>query len=138
MESRCQDQKVRVRLLTTRTESSSEPRLRYFTLDEFRCSHCGEVRMDNKFLLKLDRLRDKCGFPFVITSGYRCADHPVEAKKEKPGMHNTGRAADIRVSNGKERYLIVSTATKMGFNGIGVNKSFVHVDTRNNRTLWEY
>ena len=30
----------------------------------------------------VDELRDRCGFPFVITSGYRSPQHPIEAKKD--------------------------------------------------------
>jgi len=55
--------------------------LKNFTKEEFNCQHTGENRMEEEFLLKLDQLRDNCGFPFVITSGYRSPSHPIEAKK---------------------------------------------------------
>ena len=52
---------------------------------------------------------------------------------------NEGIAADIGVKNGSERYIIVKHAMAMGFNGIGIHKSFVHVDTRiSTPVLWEY
>ena len=50
-------------------------KLKYFTLDEFNCQVTGDNRMEWDFLEKLDRLRGGCGFPFVITSGFR---HPTE------------------------------------------------------------
>jgi uncharacterized protein YcbK (DUF882 family) len=75
-------------------------------------------------LLKLDLLRARCGFPFVITSGYRSEDHPIEAKKEKAGTHAQGIAADIKVRD-------------------GVASSFVHVDIRDldgneSPVMWTY
>ena len=45
--------------------------LDYFTKEEFACQHTGENEIKDTFLLKLDLLRARCGFPFVITSGYR-------------------------------------------------------------------
>jgi hypothetical protein len=42
--------------------------LKYFTLDEFNCKETGENKMSHNFLIMLDRLREECDFPFVITS----------------------------------------------------------------------
>ena len=95
--------------------------------------------MDDAFLEKLDELREECGFPFVITSGYRDPSHPNEARKEKPGTHSQGIACDIRVNNGVERMNIVHNALKMGFGGIGVARTFVHVDSRDTTpVMWTY
>ena len=52
--------------------------MKYFTVDEFNCQHTGENQMDPEFMEKVDKLREHCGFPFVITSGYRSPDHPLE------------------------------------------------------------
>ena len=49
-----------------------------FTLEEFACKHCGENKIEHELIDKLQLLRSDVGFPFKITSGYRCADHPVE------------------------------------------------------------
>ena len=98
--------------------------------------------MDPEFLAKLDELREICGFPFRITSGWRDASHPAEARKAEPGTgtHCQGIACDIAVSNGFERMNIVHEALKMGcFNGIGVGKNFVHLDTRKTTpVMWTY
>lgn len=104
--------------------------LDYFTREEFACQYTGENEISDRLLLKLDLLRARCGFPFVITSGYRSEDHPIEAKKEKAGTHAQGIAADIRARNGNERFKIVEEAIKAGFTGIGVAASFIHVDSR--------
>ena len=113
--------------------------MKYFKLEEFNCTHTNKNEMDDEFLEKLDKLRELCGFPFKITSGYRDETHPNEAKKETPGTHNQGIAADIAVSNGTERMTIVKMAVVLKFNGIGVAKTFVHVDTRTTTpVLWTY
>jgi uncharacterized protein YcbK (DUF882 family) len=112
--------------------------LRYFDISEFDCSHTGWNLMEVRFLYLLDELRHDCGFPFRITSGYRDPSHPEEAKKDKPGMHSKGLAADIKVDGGYQRFLLVAKAIEHGFTGIGVAKTFVHVDLREDEVMWTY
>jgi uncharacterized protein YcbK (DUF882 family) len=111
----------------------------YFVWSEFDCKHTGLNDMDPAFIHKLDDLRHTCGIPFRITSGYRDVTHPAEAKKPAPGMHTKGKAVDIAVNSGAERYLIVQEAIKAGFTGIGIAKSFIHLDTRKSMpVIWTY
>lgn len=113
--------------------------MKYFTLEEFDCQHTGENRMEQDFLDKLDALREHCGFPFVITSGYRSPDHPLEARKEIPGTHAQGIAADIKITNSAHRYTIIREALAHGFTGLGVAGDFIHVDTRGTvPVIWTY
>ena len=114
---------------------------KFFRLEEFNCTHTNLNEMDHEFLVKLDELRERVGFPFIITSGYRDATHPAEARKAEPGTgtHCQGIAADIKVSNGFERMNIVHEALKLGFGGIGVSKSFIHIDGRKTTpVMWTY
>jgi|TARA_R100001163_G_C5052782_1_gene189387 zinc D-Ala-D-Ala carboxypeptidase len=104
---------------------------KYFTEEEFACQYTGNNEISPKLIERLDELREACGFPFIITSGYRDKTHPIEAKKTKAGTHAQGIAADIKVNNGLQRFKIVEEAIKLGFTGIGVARSFVHVDIRN-------
>ena len=97
--------------------------------------------MEQEFLEKLDELRAYCGFPFVITSGYRHPTlHPIESRKDVPGTHAQGIAADIKIINAADRLKFVHSALALGFTGIGVAKGFVHVDIRDTNTpvLWGY
>ena len=114
--------------------------MRYFNISEFDCSFTGNNEMDEWFLARLDSLRHACDFPFTITSGYRDpVGHPIEAKKSIAGTHAQGIAADIKVNNGIEKYKIISEAMKMGFTGIGVAKTFIHVDDRTTQpVVWSY
>ena len=102
---------------------------KYFDLDEFACQHTGQNLIDPNFVESLDELREVCGFPFTITSGYRSPAHPIEAKKSKAGTHAQGIAADLAVSNGRERGITARNANDLGFMGIGVAKGFVSLDT---------
>ena len=96
--------------------------------------------MSDDFLMKLDDLRHECGLPFIITSGYRDPQgHSIEKAKSTPGTHARGIAADIKINNGAEGYTIVSEALNAGFTGIGVAKTFIHLDTRTSvPVIWCY
>lgn len=118
---------------------------KYFKIEDFDCQASGNNEMDPAFIHKLDQLRDACGFPFIITSGYRDPElHPIEAAKQKkpggkPGQHSYGIAADIMVNGGSQRMTIVKHAAALGFTGIGIHKKFIHVDTRKSTPmLWGY
>lgn len=112
---------------------------KYFDISEFDCRETGENDMKPEFLYSLDELRERCGFPFVIASGYRSEKHSIEAAKQAPGTHTQGIAADIAVSNGAQRRAIIQHALELGFGGIGVAKTFVHVDIRvQEPVIWAY
>lgn len=118
-----------------------------FSRHEFACAHCGRAEMDNDFLWRLQDLRDSYGKPMRVTSGFRCPQHPIEARKAKPGTHSTGRAVDIAVSRG-EAYALLRLAIRMGFTGIGVQQKgegrFLHLDDLTSQegwprpTIWSY
>ena len=113
--------------------------MRYFKLSDFDCQETGNNEMSEEFLEKLDDLRHECGFPFIITSGYRDPSHSIEARKAKAGTHARGIASDIRINNGNEAYDIIKNAQSMGFTGIGLAKSFIHVDIRKGMpVIWSY
>ena len=117
-----------------------------FTEAEFKCSHTGKCRMHAGFMDRLQQLRTRYGRPMVITSGYRDATHPIEARKASPGAHSTGRAADIAVDRG-EAYALLKMALELGFTGIGINQKgsgrFIHLDDlpggdHLRPTIWSY
>jgi uncharacterized protein YcbK (DUF882 family) len=117
-------------------------KFKYFRLEEFACTHTNKNEMGPEFIRNLDTLRGICGFPFIITSAYRDATHPVEARKKEPGTgtHCQGIAADIAVTNGLDRLTLVREALKMDcWNGIGVGNGFIHLDTRKTTpVMWTY
>ena len=112
---------------------------KYFSIEDFNCSETGENNMSVDFIMDLDELRERCGFPFIITSGYRSVKHSREAHKPSGGTHTKGIAADIKVSGGAQRYKVIQEALMMGFTGIGVANTFIHVDERTTTpVIWNY
>ena len=108
-----------------------------FSEKEFTCScGCGETKMDEDFMERLQELRTRAGFGFRITSGYRCSNHPNErarAERGEIGPHTTGRAADIAVSYGNAYTLLMHIMRQGGWTGVGVAQKgdgrFLHIDT---------
>ena len=104
---------------------------KYFSTEELKCSHCGKQGIDEYFMQKVENLREELGFPFPVTSAYRCPEHPIEARKSSPGAHTTGMAIDIGVV-GNEAYLLIEAAIRDNFTGIGINQKgssrFIHLD----------
>ena len=120
---------------------------KYFTVDELHCQHCGRDGMNQVFMQRVEALREKVGFPFIISSAYRCPDHPIEARKSSPGAHASGKALDITCS-GTNAYELLKASLAMDFTGIGVNQTgtsrFIHLDTledavgRPRPRVWSY
>jgi len=119
----------------------------YFSSEEMKCSHTGLEKMDAEFMEKLTELRAAYAKPMTVTSAFRDATHPIEARKAKPGTHNTGKAVDIAVDRG-EAYEVLRLAMEMGFQGIGVQQKgggrFLHLDMcteddgQVRPTIWSY
>ena len=122
---------------------------RYFTDKELSCYHCGKEDMQPSFMEDIIKLRELLGFPLVVTSAYRCPNHPIEAPKKTPGAHSTGMAIDIRIA-GNNAHRLLDAALRAGFSGIGVSQKgnyaerFLHLDKvassegRPRPTVWSY
>ena len=114
--------------------------MKYFTESEFNEFE----KMDPKLLEKLDQLREAYGYPIKLTSTYRSPDHPIEAKKTKPGEHAYGAAVDIACVGGEATFKLVKAAIEVGFTRIGISRknNFVHVgigyDGAPPVTIWTY
>ena len=120
-----------------------------FTEDEFRCKcGCGQCLMAAGFMAELQRLRTRMGFPFPITSGYRCPDHnSTVSSTGRDGPHTTGCAVDIAVYGWKAHNLIARASRDFGFSGVGIKQHgprpyrFIHLDTlagANRPWVWSY
>jgi zinc D-Ala-D-Ala carboxypeptidase len=115
-----------------------------------KCGKCGSTgnEMDDQFMLKLTALRRLLGFPFIISSAYRCPAHNnAVSKTGSDGPHTTGKAVDI-VVRGERAYELLHAAINAGFTGIGINQKganrFIHLDTLTKEenyprpALWSY
>jgi uncharacterized protein YcbK (DUF882 family) len=110
----------------------------YFTDAELKCKCCGKLIIDELFLAKLNAARAMAGFPFIITSGYRCIKHNADVGSTSAN-HTSGKAADIKCIYSGERYIMVQTMFYAGMLGIGISKGFIHCDiNRSLKSLWTY
>lgn len=93
-----------------------------------------DARMQESFMAKLIALREKCGFPMPVTSGYRTPEeNKAVSTTGENGPHTSGRATDIAIS-GENAFKLVSFALAEGFTGIGIKQHgpmrgrYVHLD----------
>lgn len=118
----------------------SERLSKNFTSAEFRCGCCGRVRVDEKLVQGLQKLRDRLERPIIITSGYRCQKKndslPGAAKNS---LHLTGQACDIACDMPLMMLYFEAIAVpefRDGGAGLYVDGNFVHVDVRGKRARW--
>lgn len=104
---------------------------KYFKSSEFTNSEHTHTVAELKVELVnlLDQMRGDCGFPFIITSGFRTV---AENNKYKSAVtdsaHLTGEAVDIYCEDSAKRQKINDMARKYGINRIGIAKNFIHLD----------
>jgi len=121
----------------------------YFTIEELTCHcGCGKMDMDEGFMRKIVSLRRSLGFPFPVSSGFRCPEHNNNVSGSGlNGPHTTGHAMDIEIA-GEEALDIISNATDFHMTGVGIkqhgDKRFIHLDdlkggpTRPRPWVWSY
>jgi uncharacterized protein YcbK (DUF882 family) len=103
-----------------------------FSSKELACKHCGSEGMRPEMMDILQGIRTDMGAPIFLSSGYRCAKHPVEQEKDKPGEHTHGFAVDI-LCYGIRALKIIQLAQARDVKRIGVhqkgnpNGRFVHI-----------
>lgn len=117
----------------------------YFDLSEFECKckdkHCEgklpQMRMNPTLIQALNRIREELGKPIRVNSGFRCTDHNNAVGGAPHSKHRTGLAADIVCSDMKKLEELVEAEKEI--KGIGIAKSFIHVDVRpGSRKRWTY
>ena len=121
--------------------------MNYFTQAELSCKcGCETYKFDKDFLVILNSIREVCGFPLPVSSGYRCQNHPIERNKEHPGEHTQGLAVDIKVS-GWKAYDLLKIALDHDIRRIGISQSgdrdrrFIHLGASQSMpspVIWSY
>jgi zinc D-Ala-D-Ala carboxypeptidase len=105
-------------------------KLKYFTAADFRMDGQDvSDKMNPAFLDKLDKCRELAGFPFVLTSSFRSPEKNASIGGATYSMHLSGRAVDVRVVSGDQRWRIVRAAIILGLS-VGIMENAVHIDDR--------
>ena len=119
----------------------------HFDSSEFACScGCGYGTrpgdVSPKLIRTLELMRKEYG-PIRVNSGNRCTAYNASIGGVANSAHTIGQAADLRVSGGKDRRNMVDIAVMFCVSGLGVAKSFVHIDVAEDGMLprpgcWSY
>ena len=113
---------------------------KHFRVREFASKDgADKVLIDDDLVKLLENIREAAGGKAVtINSGYRSPEHNKAVGGVSNSQHVKGTAADIVVAGTGP--LTVGQIAEYYLNtkgGIGVYKSFTHVDTRANRSRWD-
>ena len=118
--------------------------MNYFSDKELACQHCGKLVFNENFRKVLNEIRESVGFPMIISSGYRCPDHPIEKAKSLPGEHSDGDAVDVAVSYAQSFY-VLRAALEAGIERVGISQKggqrFIHLGFSKmlpSPALWSY
>jgi len=88
-----------------------------------------EVHGWPQMLEDLETLRSSVGVPIFVESGLRCEDHNRSVGGVDDSAHMRC-AVDVRLGyfRGPNKYHLVECAFELGFTGIGLAKTFAHLD----------
>ena len=113
----------------------------HFSMVELAC-RCGErfcagaYWHDTAVLDGLEAIRKDIGRPLIITSGHRCAQWNAAVGGAPRSQHKT-IAVDISLT-GQDRHAVKTAAEMHGFTGIGLARTFIHLDRRAIPARWYY
>ena len=113
----------------------------HFSVAELAC-HCdgrfcgGEYWHAPGFLDGLEALRAAAGRPLRINSGHRCAQWNA-AVGGAPLSQHKAIAADVSLYD-HDRTVLLAAAKGLGFTGLGLARTFLHLDRRARPAIWYY
>lgn len=112
----------------------------HFHSTEFRCQHCGAIKIDENLVNKMEHIFSKVNASkCIISSGHRCATYDKQIGGFL-GKHNAGLAADCcyydKNGNIIPSKIICCVAYDLGeLNGIAkIDNNYVHLDNRQGST----
>lgn len=115
-----------------------------FTFREMSCRcGCGIRNVSNEAIRKLQALRDTLGMPLVINSAARCPKHNKDIGGAPKSHHistkeQSSDAFDVAIVGLLTHDKLINAAMAVGFKGIGVGGTFVHIDDRPEFYSWKY
>lgn len=109
-----------------------------FTVKEFACSDGTDTVFISFALVNLlQKIRNHFGKAVIINSAYRTEAHNKSIGGATYSQHKYGLAADIHINGVTPKEIAAYVETLMpSSGGIGIYKSFVHVDVRRVKSRW--
>lgn len=100
-----------------------------FSVNELKCKcGCNKILFSTDLLDAIQAYRNEYG-SVVITSAYRCPEHNSSVSSTgHDGPHTTGFAVDIATDSKSQYNLVRFFLTNYSARGIGIAKSFTHID----------
>lgn len=112
----------------------------YFIPQEFASPDAPDsyAKISPKLVYLLEAVRNYIGRPMHINSAYRTPAHNRKVGGATHSQHVLGTAADIstRGWTQEQRREFVRIVRGLGFGGIGIYPTFIHVDVRANKVAW--
>ena len=112
----------------------------HFHSTEFKCKHCGVIKIEEELVHKLENIFAKLNAgKCIISSGYRCPTHDVVVGGFA-GRHSEGLASDCiyydKNNNIIPSAIVICVAYDLGeLNGIAkIDNNYTHLDNRKNGT----
>nr|DAZ41620.1 MAG TPA: peptidase [Caudoviricetes sp.] len=109
-----------------------------FTVKEFACSDGTDTVFISLALVNLlQKIRDHFGKAVIINSAYRTEAHNKSIGGATYSQHKYGLAADIYINGVTPKEIAAYVETLLpSSGGIGIYKSFTHVDVRRVKSRW--
>ena len=109
-----------------------------FTVEEFACKDGSDaVLVAPRLVMVLQSIRSHFGVPVVIHSAYRTPQYNKQVGGAAHSQHCYGTAADIVVKGQNPAGVAAYVRQLMpDWGGVGIYKSFTHVDVRETRADW--
>jgi len=111
----------------------------FFSDEEIACKcGCGTMVITPLHFFRMNLLRTYLKKPIEITSWCRCDKHNLEVGGKPDSSHLIFVASDISCSTSMYRNKIIYFAGMIGFNGIGIGKTFIHLDSNISKGLYRF
>lgn len=109
---------------------------KYLNKSEIACKcGCGLSNLSPKTTAMFDLIREHVGKPLAINSGCRCKEYNTKVGGEDNSAHmpySDGHtyALDVAIPDSQTRWKFLEKAFNLGIKRIGVYKTFIHFDMR--------
>ena len=110
-----------------------------FRVKEFACKDGSDpVFICPELVVLLQNIRNHFGKPVSIHSGYRTAEYNKKVDGAVYSQHQYGTAADISIKGVTPKEIADYANLLMPYTGgVGVYKTFCHVDVRSKKSRWD-